>query len=53
MPRIRREAARLVKRGWSARKVGRYLGYHHTAVMEWVRKARILGDHHGRMLKHM
>ena len=45
MPRIRREAARLVKRGWSARKVGRYLGYHHTAVMEWVRRARILGDH--------
>jgi putative transposase len=45
MPKIRREAARLVKRGWSARKVGRYLGYHHTAVMDWVRKAQILGDH--------
>jgi transposase InsO family protein len=45
MPRIRREAARLVHRGWSARKVGRYLGYHHTAVTEWVRKAKVLGDH--------
>lgn len=45
MPRIRREAARLVYRGWSARKVGRYLGFHHTAVMDWVRKARVLGDH--------
>ncbi len=45
MPRIRREAARLVYRGWSARKVGRYLGFHHTAVMEWVKKARVLGDH--------
>ena len=45
MPRIRRAAARLVKRGWSARKVGRYLGYHHTAVMEWVRRSRIIGDH--------
>jgi transposase InsO family protein len=45
MPRIRREAARLVYRGWSARKVGRYLGFHHTAVMEWVRRARVLGDH--------
>lgn len=45
MPKIRREAARLVYRGWSARKVGRYLGFHHTAVMEWVRKAKILGDH--------
>lgn len=45
MPKIRREAARLVSRGWSARKVGRYLGYHHTAVMEWVRRSRIIGDH--------
>ena len=45
MPRIRREAARLVKRGWSARKVGRHLGFHHTAVMDWVRKARVFGDH--------
>lgn len=45
MPKIRREAARLVCRGWSARKVGRYLGFHHTAVMEWVRRSRILGDH--------
>jgi transposase InsO family protein len=45
MPKIRREAARLVYRGWSARKVGRYLGFHHTAVMEWVRRARTLGDH--------
>jgi transposase InsO family protein len=45
MPGIRREATRLVYRGWSARKVGRYMGFHHTAVMEWVRKARVLGDH--------
>lgn len=38
LPRIRREAARLVvEKGWSARKVGRYFGYHHTAVMGWVR----------------
>lgn len=45
MPRIRREAAALVYRGWSARKVGRYFGYHHTAVMDWVRKARVIGYH--------
>lgn len=45
MPRIRREAARLVSRGWSARKVGRYIGFHHTAVMDWVRKAEIIGYH--------
>lgn len=45
MPRIRREAVRLFNRGWSARKVGRHLGFDHTAVMDWVRKARVLGDH--------
>ncbi len=45
MPAIRREAARLVARGWSARKVGRYFGYHHTAVMKWVKKAKVLGYH--------
>jgi len=44
MPRVRREAARLFHKGWSARKVGRYLGYHHTAVMEWVRRSEKVGD---------
>jgi putative transposase len=44
MPKIRREAAYLVlNKGWSARKVGRYLGYHHTAVMKWVRRAQKIG----------
>lgn len=44
LPKIRREAARLViDQGWSARKVGRYLGYPHTAVMQWVRYAREYG----------
>jgi transposase InsO family protein len=45
MPKIRRDAARLVHKGWSARKVGRYLGFHHTAITEWVRKSRVIGDH--------
>ncbi len=44
MPRIRREAARLFKKGWTARKIGRHFGYHHTAVMKWVRKAGVYGD---------
>ncbi len=45
MPLIRRQAADLVRRGWSARKVGRYLGYHHTTIMKWVHKARTIGYH--------
>lgn len=44
MPRIRRDAARLYRKGWSARKIGRYLGYHHTAIMKWVRRAEKVGD---------
>lgn len=44
MPRIRRDAARLFHKGWSARKIGRHLGYHHTAVMKWVALSRIVGD---------
>lgn len=44
MPRIRQEAVRLFRTGWSARKIGRHLGYHHTAVMKWVRKAKTWGD---------
>jgi transposase InsO family protein len=44
MPRIRRNAARLFFKGWSARKVGRHFGFHHTAVMKWVTEARKVGD---------
>lgn len=39
MPAVRREAVKLFRKGWSARKIGRYLGFHHTAVMKWVKKA--------------
>lgn len=45
MPRIRREAARLVHQGWSARKVGRYFGFHHTAIGEWVKRSEKIGYH--------
>ena len=45
MPRIRREAARLVHKGWSARKVGRHLGFAHTTIATWVTLSRKIGDH--------
>ncbi|MEK7194363.1 MAG: hypothetical protein AAB660_01575 [Patescibacteria group bacterium] len=44
MPRIRRDVARLYFEGWSARKIARYTGCHHTAIMKWVRKAKKVGD---------
>jgi putative transposase len=46
MPRVRRDAVRLLREGWSARKVGRYLGFHHTAILEWKKKSLIFGDGH-------
>jgi len=39
MPHVRMKAVKLFRSGWSARKIGRYLGYHHTAIMKWVAKA--------------
>jgi len=45
LPKVRQKAAELVRRGWSARKVGRYLGFHHTAVMKWVKKSERIGFH--------
>ena len=39
LPRIRREAVYLVKqKRWSTRKVARYFGYSHSAVVKWCKK---------------
>ena len=39
LPRIRREAVRLVKqKGWSTRKVARHFGYTHSAIVKWCAK---------------
>lgn len=45
MPKIRQDAVEMVRRGASARKVGRYFGYHHTAIMRWVHLASKIGNH--------
>jgi len=45
LPRIRQDAVRLYTKGWSARKIGRYLGFHHTAVCKWIHRAERIGDH--------
>lgn len=39
LPRVRREAVYLVKqKGWSTRKVARYLGYTQSAIVKWCAK---------------
>jgi len=43
MPKIRREAAQLVYRGWSTRKVARHFGFSQSVIVKWVAKAKIVG----------
>jgi len=45
LPRVRQEAADLVRRGWSTREVARHLGYSQAAVVQWCKKAAIVGYH--------
>lgn len=43
MPRIRRDAADLVRRGWSTRKVARHFGFSQSVIVKWVAKAKVYG----------
>lgn len=43
LPRVRRDAADLVRRGWGVRKMARYMGVSPGAVSKWVKKARLIG----------
>lgn len=43
MPRIRREAAALVAKGWSTRKVARHFGFSQSVVVKWAKKAKVYG----------
>lgn len=43
MPRIRRDASDLVRRGWSTRKVARHFGFSQSVIVKWVKKAKIYG----------
>ena len=39
LPQVRREAVKLVRSGWSMRKVARHLGFTHSAIVKWMAKA--------------
>ena len=45
MPKIRREAAELVRRGWSTRKVARHFGFSQSVVVKWYKKSLRYGYH--------
>lgn len=58
LPRVRMEAVRLVRSGWSTRKAARYFGYTHSAIVKWVarapgsRQARIIPTESSRPRHH-
>ncbi len=39
LPRVRMEAVRLVRSGWSTVKVARHLGYSQSAIVKWMHRA--------------
>lgn len=45
MPRVRREAAQMIRRGWSTRKVARHFGFNQSTIVRWFRKSLSYGYH--------
>lgn len=45
LPRVRRDAADLVRRGWGVRKVARYVGVSPGTISKWFKKAERYGFH--------
>lgn len=39
LPRVRMDAVRLVRSGWSTRKVAAHLGYSQAAIVQWMERA--------------
>lgn len=39
LPRVRMEAVKLVRSGWSTVKVARYTGYSQSAIVKWMKRA--------------
>lgn len=47
LPRVRMEAVRLVRSGWSTVKVARHMGFSQSAIVKWVQRAP---EHGGRLI---
>lgn len=45
MPRVRRDAVRMLRKGYSTREVARHFGFSQGAIVQWSKKAKKLGDH--------
>lgn len=57
-PRVRMNAVRLVRSGWSTRKVARHFGFDHSAIVRWMqvapadRRKRVIPTHSSRPHHH-
>jgi transposase InsO family protein len=45
LPKVRQDAADLVRRGWGVRKVARYVGVSPGTITKWVKRAKVIGYH--------
>ena len=45
LPRVRRDAAELERRGWSTRTVARHFGFSQAAIVQWVKRSKEIGYH--------
>lgn len=45
MPRVRRDAVRMISKGYSTRTVARHFGFSQRSVANWTKKAVEIGDH--------
>jgi putative transposase len=45
LPKVRQDAADLVRRGWGVRRVARYVGVSPGTITKWVKKAKRYGYH--------
>ncbi|MBU0597578.1 DDE-type integrase/transposase/recombinase [Patescibacteria group bacterium] len=43
LPKVRMQAVRLVRAGWSIRRAARYTGFSHGAIINWIKKAPLDG----------
>lgn len=43
MPKVRRDAVRLIYKGWSTRRVGRHFGVGLSTISKWIKKDRSYG----------
>ena len=43
LPKVRRDAADLVRRGWGIRQTARYVGVSPGTICKWIKKAKIYG----------